>query len=40
MTSRELAAEMKRLYASGPAAQEYLTQLHTLGQERPGFLPQ
>lgn len=40
MTSRELAAEMKRHYASEPAAQEYLARLHTLGQEKPGFLPQ
>lgn len=40
MTSRELAAEMKRRYSSEPGAQDYLTRLHTLGQEKPGFLPQ
>ncbi|NEB16621.1 XRE family transcriptional regulator [Streptomyces coelicoflavus] len=40
MTSRELAAEMKRRYASEPAAQEYLGHLHELGQASPGFLPQ
>ncbi|MFF7935727.1 hypothetical protein [Streptomyces sp. NPDC007940] len=40
MTSRELAAEMKRLYASEPSAQDYLARLHALGQQKPGFLPQ
>ncbi|MFD0229062.1 XRE family transcriptional regulator [Streptomyces hirsutus] len=40
MTSRELAAEMKRRYSSEPAAQDYLARLHSLGQEKPGFLPQ
>ncbi|MGW1758478.1 XRE family transcriptional regulator [Streptomyces mirabilis] len=40
MTSRELAAEMKRRYSSEPAAQDYLARLHALGQEKPGFLPQ
>ncbi|MEU8642052.1 tetratricopeptide repeat protein [Streptomyces sp. NPDC048674] len=40
MTSRELAAEMKRGYAAEPAAQEYLKRLRILGQEKPGFLPQ
>ncbi|MFI1360790.1 XRE family transcriptional regulator [Streptomyces sp. NPDC020898] len=40
MTSRELAAEMKRRYGSEPAAQDYLAKLQTLGQEKPGFLPQ
>ncbi|WP_327655626.1 XRE family transcriptional regulator [Streptomyces sp. NBC_00483] len=40
MTSRELAAEMKRRYSSEPAAQEYLGHLRALGQEKPGFLPQ
>lgn len=39
MTSRELAAEMKRRYASEPAAQEYLTHLRDLGSATPGFLP-
>jgi tetratricopeptide (TPR) repeat protein len=40
MTSRELAAEMKRQYASEPAAQDYLARLHLLGSRKPGFLPQ
>lgn len=40
MTSRELAAEMKRRYATEPAAQDYLSRLHALGQEKPGFLAQ
>ncbi|MFF7980198.1 XRE family transcriptional regulator [Streptomyces sp. NPDC007901] len=40
MTSRELAAEMRRRYASEPAAQDYLTRLQELGSEKPGFLPQ
>ncbi|MGW8746054.1 XRE family transcriptional regulator [Streptomyces sp. NPDC055782] len=40
MTSRELAAEMKRRYAAEPSAQRYLARLQTLGQETPGFLPQ
>ncbi|MGV9255687.1 XRE family transcriptional regulator [Streptomyces sp. NPDC003697] len=40
MTSRELAAEMKRLYASEPSTQDYLARLHALGQQKPGFLPQ
>ncbi|MEV6682388.1 XRE family transcriptional regulator [Streptomyces erythrochromogenes] len=39
MTSRELAAEMKRRYSAEPAAQDYLANLRTLGQETPGFLP-
>ncbi|MFE2553611.1 XRE family transcriptional regulator [Streptomyces sp. NPDC059355] len=39
MTSRELAAEMKRRYSTEPAAQDYLATLRTLGQEKPGFLP-
>jgi hypothetical protein len=38
--SHELAAEMKRQYASEPAARDYLARLRTLGQEKPGFLPQ
>ncbi|MEI5136322.1 XRE family transcriptional regulator [Streptomyces libani] len=40
MTSRELAAEMRRRYASEPSAQEYLAHLRDLGQAKPGFLPQ
>jgi tetratricopeptide (TPR) repeat protein len=40
MTSRELAAEMKRRYVSEPAAQDYLARLRDLGQAKPGFLPQ
>ena len=39
MTSRELAAEMKRQYSTEPAAQDYLAHLRALGQEKPGFLP-
>ncbi|MFJ4950274.1 hypothetical protein [Streptomyces sp. NPDC088760] len=39
MTSRELAAEMRRRYAAEPAAQDYLNRLHSLAQDRPGFLP-
>ncbi|WP_078995180.1 hypothetical protein [Streptomyces sp. XY66] len=39
MTSRELAAEMKRRYSAEPAAQDYLATLQALGQEKPGFLP-
>ncbi len=38
MTSRELAAEMKRHYAPEPTPHEYLARLYTLGQS--GFLPQ
>lgn len=37
MTSRELAAEMKRRYVGEPAAHEYLARLQALGQEKPGF---
>ncbi|QCX76679.1 hypothetical protein C9F11_15050 [Streptomyces sp. YIM 121038] len=40
MISRELAAEMKRRYASEPATQDYLAHLRELGQTAPGFLPQ
>ncbi|MFI7347220.1 XRE family transcriptional regulator [Streptomyces sp. NPDC049936] len=40
MTSRELAAEMRRRYGSEPGAREYLARLHALGQDKPGFLPQ
>lgn len=40
MTSRELAAEMRRRYASEPAASDYLTHLRELGAAKPGFLPQ
>lgn len=39
MISRELAAEMKRRYASEPAAQDYLAHLRDLGNAKPGFLP-
>ncbi|MEU1120803.1 MULTISPECIES: XRE family transcriptional regulator [unclassified Streptomyces] len=39
MTSRELAAEMRRRYASEPDAQDYLAHLRDLGHEKPGFLP-
>ncbi|MFF8672581.1 hypothetical protein [Streptomyces sp. NPDC015242] len=39
MTSRELAAEMKRRYAAEPGARDYLARLQALGQEKPGFLP-
>jgi hypothetical protein len=39
MTSRELAAEVRRRYATEPAAQDYLNRLHSLAQEKPGFLP-
>lgn len=39
MTSRELAAELKRQYSSEPAAQAYLARLQALGHEKPGFLP-
>ncbi|WP_223831053.1 XRE family transcriptional regulator [Streptomyces venezuelae] len=39
MTSRELAAEVKRRYSDEPSAQEYLANLRALGQEKPGFLP-
>lgn len=40
MTSRELAAEMRRRYASEPAANDYLARLRDLGKAKPGFLPQ
>ncbi|MFF9806374.1 hypothetical protein ACF1G5_14780 [Streptomyces coeruleorubidus] len=39
MTSRELAAEMRRRYSSEPAAQDYLARLHSLAGEKPGFMP-
>jgi tetratricopeptide (TPR) repeat protein len=38
MTSRELAAVIRQRYESEPAAQEYLTHLRDLGQDRPGFM--
>jgi hypothetical protein len=38
-TSRELAAEVRRRYAREPAAQAYLSRLHALAQEKPGFMP-
>lgn len=37
MTSRELAAELRRRYPDEPSAQEYLVQLHELGRSGPGF---
>jgi tetratricopeptide (TPR) repeat protein len=40
MTSRELAAEMKRRYSSEPQAQEYIARLRSLGRQNPGFMPQ
>ncbi|MFD9034246.1 hypothetical protein ACFVZW_24350 [Streptomyces sp. NPDC059567] len=39
MTSRELAAEVKRRYSHEPSAQHSLAHLRALGQEKPGFLP-
>lgn len=39
MTSRELAAEMRRRYSSEPAAQDYLARLDALAREKPGFMP-
>ncbi|WP_051926743.1 hypothetical protein [Streptomyces durhamensis] len=39
MTSRELAADMRRRYSSEPAAQDYLARLLSLAQEKPGFIP-
>ncbi|MEV2211082.1 hypothetical protein AB0H86_06225 [Streptomyces sp. NPDC050997] len=39
MTSRELAAEMRRRYAAEPAAPDYISRLHSLAQEKPGFMP-
>ncbi|MFI1966780.1 XRE family transcriptional regulator [Streptomyces pathocidini] len=39
MTSRELAAEVKKRYSTDPAAQDYLAHLRDLGQAKPGFLP-
>ena len=39
MTSRELAAEMRRQYSSEPAAQDYLGRLHSLAEQKPGFMP-
>ncbi|MFI1095112.1 XRE family transcriptional regulator [Streptomyces sp. NPDC020917] len=38
MTSRELAAVVRERYSNEPAAQEYLTHLRDLGQDRPGFI--
>ncbi|QEU73721.1 hypothetical protein CP967_18500 [Streptomyces nitrosporeus] len=35
MTSRELAAEMRRRYSSEPAARDYLTRLHSLAGPSP-----
>ncbi|MER5447709.1 hypothetical protein ABT065_19120 [Streptomyces sp. NPDC002764] len=39
MTSRELAAEMRRRCSSEPAARECLGRLHSLAHEKPGFMP-
>ena len=39
MTSRELAAEMRRRYSSEPAARDYLARLHSLAELTPGFMP-
>ena len=39
MTSRELAAEMRGRYSSEPAAQDYLARLHSLAEQKPGFMP-
>ncbi|MCX4811999.1 hypothetical protein OG601_15440 [Streptomyces sp. NBC_01239] len=39
MISRELAAEMRSRYTAEPAAQDYLSRLHSLAQEKPGFMP-
>jgi hypothetical protein len=39
MTSRELAAEMRRRYNSEPAAQDYLARLSSLSEQKPGFMP-
>ncbi|WP_254647757.1 XRE family transcriptional regulator [Streptomyces sp. GbtcB6] len=38
MTSRELAAEMRRRYSAEPAAQDYLARLHSLSEQKPGFM--
>jgi hypothetical protein len=38
MTSRELAAVVRQRYEGEPAAEDYLTHLHDLGQARPGFM--
>ncbi|MEU1496945.1 hypothetical protein [Streptomyces sp. NPDC005732] len=39
MTSRELAAEMRRRYGSEAAAHDYLAWLHSLAEQKPGFMP-
>jgi len=39
MTSRELAAEMKRRYNSELAAQDYLGRLLSLAEQKPGSMP-
>ncbi|MFF9664062.1 tetratricopeptide repeat protein [Streptomyces althioticus] len=39
MTSRELAAEMRTRYPTEPTALDYLGRLHSLAQQKPGFLP-
>ena len=39
MTSRALAAEMRKRYASESAARDYLAHLQALANAKPGFLP-
>lgn len=39
MTSRELAAIVRKRYGTEPVAQEYLAHLCGLVRETPGFLP-
>lgn len=39
MTSRELAAEMRRRYSKEAGAQDYLARLDALAREKPGFMP-
>ncbi len=39
MTSRELAAEMRRRYNSEPSAQDYPGRLRSLAEQKPGFMP-
>ncbi|MFD9880094.1 XRE family transcriptional regulator [Streptomyces alboflavus] len=39
MISRELAAEMRRRYSAEPEAQDYLARLHSLAEQKPGFMP-
>ncbi|MEU6227140.1 hypothetical protein [Streptomyces sp. NPDC047042] len=39
MTSRELAAEIRRRYSSEPAAKGYLARLNSLTEQKPGSMP-